>query len=169
MNKNTTTDIIRRSKLTFVMLAALFGITTLINNFTDYTAYAEYIGKIISMSTTEGNESRHYRAINSSLFHHRFYWALITLETIFTLSCLIGTYQLFRKLNAPRDEFHEAKKFAIIGLSTAIFAYQTLYVTILNEWFDLEYSAQRNAFDWARNNIQYMFLGLIYLVAVKDS
>ncbi|POF43222.1 hypothetical protein B0D71_07325 [Pseudomonas laurylsulfativorans] len=169
MNKNTTTDIIRRSKLTFVMLAALFGITTLINNFTDYTAYAEYIGKIISMSTTEGNESRHYRAIDSSLFHHRFYWALITLETIFTLSCLIGTYQLFRKLNAPRDEFHEAKKFAIIGLSTAIFAYQTLYVTILNEWFDLEYSAQRNAFDWARNNIQYMFLGLIYLVAVKDS
>jgi predicted small integral membrane protein len=169
MNKNTTADVIRRSKLTIVLLATLFGIMTLINNFTDYTAYAEYIGKIISMSATEGNESRRYRAIDSNLFHHRFYWALITLETIFTLSCLIGTYQLYRKLNASRNEFHEAKKFAIIGLSTAIFAYQLLYVIILNEWFDLEYSAQYNAFDWARNNIEYMFLGLIYLVAVKDS
>ncbi|RAI71354.1 hypothetical protein DOZ80_05785 [Pseudomonas fluorescens] len=169
MHKNTTADIIRRSKLTIVLLATLFGIVTLINNFTDYTAYAEYICRIISMSATEGNDSRRYRAIDSNLFHHRFYWAIITLETIFTLSCLIGTYQLYRKLDAPRNEFHEAKKFAIIGLTTAIFAYQMLYATILNEWFDLDYSAQRNAFDWAQNNIEYMFLGLIYLVAVKDS
>lgn len=169
MYKNTTANIIRRSKIIIVLLATLFGIMTLINNFTDYTAYAEYIGRIISMSATEGNESRRYRAISSGLFHHRFYWAIITLETIFTLSCLIGTYQPYRKLNAPHNEFHEAKKFAIIGLTTAIFVYQMLYVIILNEWFDLEYSAQRSAFDWARNNIEYMFLGLIYLLVAKDN
>nr|WP_322784183.1 hypothetical protein [Pseudomonas sp. PCH199] len=57
----------------------------------------------------------------------------------------------------------------MIGFSTALFVYQTLYVIILNEWFDMEYSAQRNAFDWARSNIEYMFLGLIYLLVAKDN
>jgi predicted small integral membrane protein len=160
---------IRRSKFIVVLLAALFGLTTLANNFTDYAANAEYIGHIINMSITEGNESRRYRAISSTLFHHRFYWAIITLETIFTLSFLIGTYHLFRTINARHNEFHEGKKFAIVCFTMAIFVYQTFYVIILNEWFDLEYSAQHSAFDWARNNIEYMFLGLFYLVGVKDS
>ncbi|MGE8066507.1 DUF2165 family protein [Pseudomonas sp. NPDC089569] len=168
MSHYTTASIIRRSKILIVAMAALFGLMTLANNFTDYTAYSEYIGQILSMSHTEGNESRRYRAISSPMFHHRFYWAIITLETIFTFSFLVGTYQLWRKLAAPRKDFHEAKKFAIIGFSSALFTYQTLYVIILNEWFDMEYSAQRNAFEWARNNIEYMFLGLIYLLVAKD-
>lgn len=169
MNRLTTACVIRRSKILIVLMAALFGLMTHINNFTDYAAYADHIGRIISMSTTENNDSRRYRAITSPLFHHRFYWAIITFETIYTLSFLVGSYQLFRQINAPRNDFQEAKKFAIVGFVTAIFVYQTLYVTILNEWFDMEYSAQRNTFDWARNNIEYMFLGLIYLTAVKDS
>ncbi|HWT69015.1 MAG TPA: DUF2165 family protein [Pseudomonas sp.] len=169
MSHFTTAGVIRRSKILVVLMAALFGLMTLTNNFTDYAAYSEYIGRIISMSDTEGNDSRRYRAISSSLFHHRFYWAIITLEIIFTFSFLVGTYHLLRKLSAPRSEFHEAKKFAIIGFSTALFVYQTLYVIILNEWFDMEYSAQRNAFDWARSNIEYMFLGLIYLLVAKDN
>lgn len=169
MNNFTTAGVIRRSKILVVVMAALFGLMTLINNFTDYAAYSDYIGRIISMSDTTGNDSRRYRAITSPLFHHRFYWAIITLEIIFTFSFLVGTYQLYRKLCAPRSEFHEAKKFAIIGFSTALFVYQTLYVIILNEWFDMEYSAQRNAFEWARSNIEYMFLGLIYLLVAKDN
>lgn len=168
MNQFTTVCAIRRSKVLIVLMAALFGVATLINNFTDYTAYTEYIGRIISMSHTEGNDSRHYRAITSTLFHHRFYWAIITLEIIFTFSCLYGTYQLYRTINATRNDFHEAKKFAIVGLTTAIFVYYVLYVIILNEWFDVEYSAQRNAFDWARSNIQYMSFALIYLVLPND-
>ena len=168
MNHFTTVCAIRRSKVLNVLMAALFGIATLINNFTDYAAYTEYIGRIISMSDTVGNDSRRYRAVTSTLFHHRFYWAIITLEVIFTFSCLYGTFHLYRKINAPRNDFHEAKKFAIVGLTTAIFVYYILYVIILNEWFDVEYSAQRNAFDWARSNIQYMFFALIYLVLPND-
>ncbi|VVN26508.1 DUF2165 family protein [Pseudomonas fluorescens] len=168
MNKFTAVCAIRRSKVLIVLMAALFGIVTLINNFTDYTAYTEYIGRIISMSHTEGNDSRRYRAISSTLFHHRFYWAIITLEIIFTLTCLLGAYQLYRKLDAPRNDFHEAKKFAIVGLTTAIFVYYILYAVILNEWFDLEYSAQNNAFYWAHNNINYMFFALVYLVLAND-
>lgn len=169
MNNFTTAGVIRRSKILVVLMAALFGLMTLTNSFTDYAAYSDYIGRIISMSDTTGNDSRRYRAVTSMIFHHRFYWAIITLEIIFTFSFLVGTYQLCRKLSAPRREFHEAKKFAIIGFSTAIFVYQTLYVTILNEWFDMEYSAQRNAFEWARSNIEYMFLGLIFLLVAKDN
>ena len=169
MSYFTTAGLVRRSKLIVVFMAALFGTTTLINNITDYTAYAEYIGRIISMSDTVGNDSRRYRAISSTLFHHRFYWALITLETIFTCSFIVGVYQLYRKLGAPHGEFNEAKKFSIIGFITAIFAYQIFYIIILNEWFDLEYSKQANAFEWAQTHIEYMFFGIIYLLAAKDS
>lgn len=169
MSNFTTICTIRRSKVLIVLMAALFGLVTLTNNFTDYTAYSEYIGRIISMSDTAGNDSRRYRAVTSTLFHHRFYWAVITLEIIFTFSFLVGTYQLYRKINAPRHEFHEAKKFAIVGFTTAIFVYYTFYVIILNEWFDMENSVQSNSFDWARNNIEYMFLGLIYLTVAKDN
>jgi predicted small integral membrane protein len=169
MNNFTTAGVIRRSKVLIVLMAALFGLMTLINNFTDYAAYTDYIGRIISMSETVGNDSRRYRAVTSTFFHHRFYWAIITLEIIFTFSFLLGTYHLYRKLAAPRSEFHAAKKFAIIGFTTAIFVYQFFYVVILNEWFDMEYSAQRNAYEWARNNIEYMFLGLIYLLVAKDN
>ncbi|MFJ2691745.1 DUF2165 family protein [Pseudomonas sp. NPDC087336] len=168
MNKLTTASVTRRSKIIIVFTAALFGLMTIANNISDYTAYADYIGRIISMTDTEGNDSRRYRAITSTMFHHRFYWAIISLEIIYTFSCLVGTYQLCRKVDAPRNEFHEAKKFAIAGLATGIFVYQALYVIILNEWFDLDYSAHRNTYMWAENNIQYMFLGLIYLTAVKD-
>ena len=169
MSYFNTTCLVRRSKLLVVFMAALFGATTLINNITDYTAYAEYIGRIISMSDTVGNDSRRYRAISSPLFHHRFYWALISLETIFTCSCIVGTYQLYRKLDAPIREFHEAKKFAVSGFITGIFTYQTFYNIILNEWFDLEYSKQANAFEWAQTQIQYMFFGIIYLLAARDT
>jgi predicted small integral membrane protein len=58
MSYLTTACMVRRSKLIIVFIAALFGITTLINNFTDYTAYAEYIGRILGMSDTIGNDSR---------------------------------------------------------------------------------------------------------------
>ncbi|MVW86080.1 DUF2165 family protein [Pseudomonas sp. PB101] len=169
MSYLTTACMVRRSKLIIVFIAALFGITTLINNFTDYTAYAEYIGRILGMSDTIGNDSRRYRAISSPLVHHRFYWALITLETIFTCSFIVGSYQLYRKLDGSRSEFYEAKKFAISGFITAIFTYQTFYIIILNEWFDLEYSKQANALYWAQIQIQYMFFGIIYLLAAKDT
>lgn len=168
MSQFTTVCAIRRSKVLIVLMAALFGVATLINNFTDYVAYTEYIGQIISMSHTEGNDSRRYRAVTAPLFHHRFYWAIITLEIIYTFSCLYGTYQLYRKINAPRSDFHEAKKFAIVGLTTAIFVYYILYTTLLNEWFDMDYSTQRHFFDWAQSNVQYMFFAIIYLALPND-
>jgi predicted small integral membrane protein len=95
MSHFTTAGAIRRSKVLIVFMASLFGLMTLINNFTDYAAYSDYIGQIISMSDTQGNDSRRYRAVTSTMFHHRFYWAIITLEIIFTFSFLLGTYQLF--------------------------------------------------------------------------
>ena len=96
------------------------------------------------------------------MLHHRFYWAIITLEAIYTLSCLMGTYQLYRKLDAPRNDFHEAKKFAIVGFVTAIFVYY-VFISHRHRMVRHGYSAKRNAFDWARHNIEFMFLGLIYL------
>jgi predicted small integral membrane protein len=169
MHHFTSAYVIRRSKVLIVFMATLFGLTTLANNFTDYSAYAEFIGNVLSMTNTEGNDSRRHRAVTSGLLHHRLYWAIITLEIIFTFYLLLGTLQLLHKLNAPRREFNEAKKFAIIGFATAIFTYQTFYSIILNEWFDMAFAPHHTGYEWARNNIEYMFLGLIFLTLPRDS
>jgi len=169
MTKFTTACAIRRSKILVVLMAGVFGIFTLINNYTDYTAYYVYIGDILSMEGTEGNDSRRYRAVTSKLFHHRFYWTIITLETIYTVCCLVGTYQLYQNINGSHKDFRSAKKMAIVGLTTAITVYYVMYVIILNEWFDMEYSKNRNAFDWARSNLEYMFPALIYLSLDNDN
>ncbi|UZM16856.1 hypothetical protein LZV00_25385 [Pseudomonas kielensis] len=44
-----------------------------------------------------------------------------------------------------------------------------MYIIILNEWFDMEYSTNRNAFDWARSNLEYMFPALIYLTLENEN
>nr|WP_256590920.1 MULTISPECIES: DUF2165 family protein [unclassified Pseudomonas] len=126
MNNFTTAGVIRRSKILIVLMASLFGLMTLINNFTDYAAYSDYIGRIISMSDTVGNDSRRYRAVSSTIFHHRFYWAIITLEIIFTFSFLVGTYQLYRKLSAPAVNSTKPKS-SPSSVSAPHFSFTRLY------------------------------------------
>nr|WP_322740472.1 hypothetical protein [Pseudomonas kielensis] len=58
---------------------------------------------------------------------------------------------------------------AVVGLTTAITVYYVMYIIILNEWFDMEYSTNRNAFDWARSNLEYMFPALIYLTLENEN
>jgi predicted small integral membrane protein len=157
MSHFTTAGAIRRSKVLIVFMASLFGLMTLTNNFTDYAAYSDYIGQIISMSDTQGNDSRRYRGVTSTMFHHRFYWTIITLEIIFTFSFLLGTYHLLRNINASPDDFHEAKKFSIIGLLILIFIYYLCIQVIGVEWFDMDTSSQWNAKDWARHIVDFIF------------
>lgn len=164
----TTACLIRQSKVLIALMAGIFGLIIVFSNLTDYSTNHDYIAHILSMDTTRGNSSRLYRAITSSVLHHRFYWMIITLETIFTTCCLIGTYQLYRNIHASRKEFHEAKRFAIVGLVTGIVVYYLIFQVILNEWFDMDASLQWNAMEWARGIVDFQMPALIYLVLKND-
>lgn len=110
MNSLTTDQLVRYSKVLLMAYISFFGLLVMYSNFTDYPSNYEYVGHILSMDTTQINENIRYRAITSPMLHHRIYWLIITLEVIYTVCCLLGTYHLYRKINAPAEAFHDAKK-----------------------------------------------------------
>ena len=166
LNSSTTDHLIRYSKIILMAYISFFGLMVMFSNFTDYTANYEYVGHILSMDTTRENSNLSYRAIISPILHHRIYWVIITLEVISTTFCLLGTFHLYQNINASSEVFHEAKKFAIIGLLVAIFIYYVVLQVIGIEWFNMDESLTWNAKDWARNIVDFIVPVLIY-VAIR--
>ncbi|WP_438300743.1 DUF2165 family protein [Pseudomonas sp. NMS19W] len=167
MNSLTTSQIIRRSKVAIVLMVGILGILIVFSNATDYNSNYIYISHILSMDTT--NSHLTYRSINSEMMHHRIYWMIMTLETIFTSSCLMGAYQLAKNINASEEQFHEAKKFAVLGFLVALFVYYLCLQVIGNEWFDMDRSKDWNAMKWAQSIVDFLVPALIFLVMKVDS
>lgn len=147
-----------------MLFTSFFGVLMLYSNFTDYPTNYEYIAHILSMDTTREGSRYRYRAITSSLAHHRIYWLIITLEVLFTAFCMIGTYYLYKNIKTRAKQFHEAKKFAVIGLMIAIFIYYVGFQVIGTEWFNMDESPHWNYKDWARHIVDFMMPLLIYVV-----
>ncbi|MHC8370357.1 DUF2165 family protein [Pseudomonas sp. MDT1-85] len=166
MNPSTTDQLIRYSKIILMAYISFFGLMVMYSNFTDYATNYEYVGHILSMDTTRENSNLSYRAITSPMLHHRIYWIIITLEVISTAFCLLGTFHLYRNIDASSEDFHEAKKFAIIGLLVAIFVYYVGLQVIGVEWFNMDESQTWNAKDWARHIVDFILPLLIY-VAIR--
>jgi predicted small integral membrane protein len=163
LNSLSTDKLIRYSKILLMAYFSIFGLLVIYSNFTDYPSNYEYVGHILSMDTTQHNVNISHRAITSPMLHHRIYWVIITLEVLFTSFCLLGTYQLYRKVNASAEIFHEAKKISIIGLLIAIFIYYVCLQVIGVEWFDMDTSQNWNAKDWARHIVDFAFPLMIYI------
>lgn len=164
----TTALVIRYSKIFIMSFVGLFGLMLLFSNLTDYPSNYEFLGHVLSMDTVSENNTRRYRAITSPLLQHRIYWAFITLEVIFTLSCLIGAYQLYKHINDTHQEFHEAKQFSIAGLMIGIFIYYVCLQIIGVEWFDMDESAQWNAQEWAKSTLDFLMFALIFIILKID-
>ncbi|WP_064119431.1 DUF2165 family protein [Pseudomonas fluorescens] len=163
MNTLSTDKLIRYSKVILMAYISFFGLLVMIHNFTDYESNYTYVAHILSMDTTTANQNILYRAIESPLLHHRIYWFIITMEVIYTVLCMMGTYQLYRKVHASADDFHEAKKLSIMGILVAIFIYYVCLQTVGVEWFDMDTSQTWNAKDWARHIVDFIFPVMIYM------
>jgi len=164
MNTLNISQTIRISKAALMSFISFFGVLVLVNDFTDYSTNYGYLAHILSMDTTYARENYSYRAITSPMAHHRVYWLIITLEVLFTVSCIVGTYQLFKNINNSARKFHEAKKFAVIGLLIAIFIYYVCFQVIGVEWFNMDESRHWNYKEWARHIVVFILPLLIYLV-----
>jgi predicted small integral membrane protein len=166
LNNITTDKIIRYSKVILMTYISFFGLLVMYSNFTDYASNYEYVGHVLSMDTTRENLNLSYRAITSPMLHHRIYWIIITLEVIYTAFCLLGAYHLYRNINASSKNFHEAKKFAIIGLLIAMFVYYICLQVVGVEWFNMDESQTWNAKDWARHIVDFI-LPLLIFIAIR--
>jgi len=166
LNNITTDKIIRYSKVILMTYISFFGLLVMYSNFTDYASNYEYVGHVLSMDTTRENLNLSYRAITSPMLHHRIYWIIITLEVTYTAFCLLGAYHLHRNINASSEDFHEAKKFAIVGLLIALFVYYICLQVVGVEWFNMDESQIWNAKDWARHIVDFI-LPLLVFIAIR--
>jgi predicted small integral membrane protein len=121
------------------------------------------------MDTTPNLHKHSYRAITSPLLHHRIFWLIITLEIMFTLFCILGTYYLYKNISASKEAFHESKKFAVIGLLIGLFIYYVCFQAIGIEWFNMDESAKWNYRDWGRQAVDFILLSLIYIALRIES
>ncbi|EJM69094.1 DUF2165 family protein [Pseudomonas sp. GM55] len=169
MNSFNTNQTIRISKVTILLFVSFFGLLTTYNNLTDYSTNYEYLSHILSMDTTPNLHKHSYRAITSPLLHHRIFWLIITLEIMFTLFCILGTYYLYKNISASKEAFHESKKFAVIGLLIGLFIYYVCFQAIGIEWFNMDESAKWNYRDWGRQAVDFILLSLIYIALRIES
>ena len=169
MNQLTTSKIIRLSKATLMLFISFFGLLVMYSNFTDYASNYESISNILSMEST-GDDGRYsYRAVTSHMLHHRIYWLVITLEVIYTIFFMIGTCYLYKNMNGSAEEFHEAKKPAIIGLLIALLLYYGGFQVIGVEWFNMDRSHAWSYKDWTRHIVDFILPLLIYIaIRVED-
>lgn len=169
MNQLTTSKIIRFSKATLMLSISFFGLLVMYSNFTDYASNYESISNILSMEST-GDDGRYsYRAVTSHMLHHRIYWLIITLEVIYTIFFMIGTCYLYKNMNGSAEEFHEAKKPAIIGLLIALLLYYVGFQVIGVEWFNMDQSHAWSYKDWTRHIVDFILPLLIYIaIRVED-
>jgi predicted small integral membrane protein len=166
LNNITTDKIIRYSKVILMIYISFFGLLVMYSNFTDYASNYEYVGHVLSMDTTRENLNLSYRAITSPMLHHRIYWIIITLEVTYTAFCLLGAYHLYRNINGSSANFHEAKKFAIVGLLITMFVYYICLQVVGVEWFNMDESQTWNAKDWARHIVDFI-LPLLIFIAIR--
>lgn len=146
-----------------MLFISFFGLLVMYSNFADYATNYEYLAHILSMDTTRDSLKYSHRAITSPMLHHRIYWLIITLEVVFTAFCILGTYHLYKNINTSGKKFHEAKKFAIIGILIALFLYYVCFQVIGVEWFNMDESQHWNYKDWARHIVDFMLAALIYV------
>lgn len=163
MNQLTTDQTIRISKAILMLFISFFGLMLIYSNFADYATNYEYVAHILSMDTTRTGTKYGYRAITSPMAHHRIYWLIITLDVLFTALCIVGTYQLFKNLSNSSEEFHEAKKFSLVGLLIAIFIYYICFQVIGVEWFNMDESPHWNYKSWARDIVNFILPLMIYI------
>lgn len=168
MKNITAGGLIRRSKLLIVLFVGFFGILVVFGNLTDYSSNFQYVQHILSMDTTDKNSSLMYRSITLPILHHRIYWLMITLETLFTVCCLIGAYQLYKALNASSTDFHEAKKFVVAGFMIGIFIWYFCFQVVGGEWFVMWQSKEWNDLETAKRLADFLILALIFLALKID-
>lgn len=130
---------LRHCKIILVTVVALLYGMIAFNNIINYAVNFAFVAHVLSMDTLPATASlppaTFHRAIHSTTVHHAVYNLIIGAETSLAILCFIGAIQLFHKRDS--NEFHDAKCWALAGLTFGFLFFVTSFITIGGEWFYL--------------------------------
>ncbi|RKF15411.1 DUF2165 domain-containing protein [Roseovarius spongiae] len=156
--------ILRLSKAAMVLAVALFASLVAFGNITDYGSNFAFVKHVLLMDTIFPDATIKYRAIEAPWMHHAAYIFIIALETLTAILCWIGGFRLIAARALPRREFHEAKGWAIAGLTLGFLTWQVGFMSIGGEWFGMWMSETWNGVPDAFRFFITIIAVLIYLV-----
>ncbi|MGE6257660.1 DUF2165 family protein [Heyndrickxia sporothermodurans] len=163
-----TKNVIRLTKSLLTVFFGLYVLFVAFGNVTDYNSNYMFVKHVLSMDTTFEGNSLMYRAITSTALHHVGYILIIIVEWIIALSCLYGGWKMFKQRNGSPEEFHNAKKWGMIGLLLGIAVWFLGFQVIGGEWFAMWQSQQWNGLDSAFRLTTYISTTLVILM-MKES
>jgi len=159
--------LIRCCKISLVFASFFFLFLVVFNNLTDYGSNYAFVESVLSMNDTfEGNKGL-WRAIDSPVVYHLFYWSLILWEALAMLLMAWGCLLLWKKRKAPAKEFNKAKNVAALGFTVSLLQWYVAFITVGAEWFLMWQSQTFNGQAAAHRMFVIMGISLIFLV-LKD-
>lgn len=161
---------IRLSKILIIFTIGALGAVVVFGNLTDYNSNFQFVSHMMSMDSKPDylGKAIEYRSITTPLMHHFAYICVIFIETLITILALKGTYDMFKARNKSKDDFHQAKLFAILSLSLCCFLWFFGFQVVAGEWFAMWMSSKWNGLSDAFRLVTYMFLSLIYISLKND-
>ncbi len=160
--------LIRYSKIALVASSCFFLFLVAFNNLFDYGSNYAFVEAVLSMNTTfEGNAGM-WRAIESPVIHHLFYWSVIAWEATAMILIGWGTWKLWKSKTEGADAFNKAKGIAAVGLTLSMLQWYIAFLTVGAEWFLMWQSQSFNGQDAAMRMFLVMGVSLIFLMMKDD-
>lgn len=160
--------LIRYSKIALVACSCFFLFLVVFNNLFDYGSNYAFVEAVLSMNTTfEGNAGM-WRAIESPVVHHLFYWSVIAWEASAMVLIGWGTWKLWKSKSEGAAAFNKAKGIAAVGLTLSMLQWYIAFLTVGAEWFLMWQSQSFNGQDAAMRMFLVMGVSLIFLMMKDD-
>ena len=159
---------IRYCKIVLVFASLLFLALVVFNNLTDYGSNYAFVEAVLSMSSTFEGNSGMWRAIESPIIHHLFYWVIIFWELLAMTIIGFGVLKLWKNRFADAAVFNQSKDLAAMGLTVSLLQWFVAFLIVGGEWFLMWQSKTFNGQDAAMRVFIVMGICLIFLMLKDD-
>jgi predicted small integral membrane protein len=156
---------LRLAKIALVFAVALFYSLVVFNNLMDYDSNYQFVRHVMMMDTTFSTAQGHLRAVNSAVWHNVFYLSITGWEILTLTFCWWGGLHLAKALRGPAAEFHQAKRWAIFGLTMGLLMWLVAFLSVGGEWFLMWQSKTWNGQEAAFR--MFTVLGIVLLLVAQ--
>ncbi|MFP4283364.1 MAG: DUF2165 family protein [Opitutales bacterium] len=152
---------VRLCKIALSAVSAFFFFLVVFNNLTDFRSNFLFVENVLGMGTTfEGNKLM-WRAIESPVVHHLFYFSIIAWEALTCGVIAWGTWKLWQARHASAAVWEAAKETSIVGHTIGMLLWFLAFLTVGAEWFVMWQSEIWNGQDAAAR--MFMVMGFVLL------
>ena len=159
--------VLRYCKIALAFASFFFLFLVVFNNLTDYGSNYAFVENVLGMKDTfEGNTGQ-WRAINSPVIYHLFYWSIILWEAAAMALLGLGTWKLWQARSGAAEAFNKAKNLVFAGLTLSMLQWYIAFLSVGAEWFLMWQSQTYNGQGAAHRMFVMMGISLVF-IAMKD-